>query len=292
MNASAAITYGRRTDLTVDELARFRFRTRSTGKIHRAYINVDDNEVTDVRPICRPNTGGFIHGTGVRNTPATCDACGDGPSVVVYRVNGELVMLDEGDESRRDTDEAGQGTCPKTGRSATVCEDPTHAACPDLAAQHAEDVDAPFALSEQADAAHDEAAELREWIGDTDEGESHLPTDEHGRQFTGADEMTFADEGEYAEEADLSEYDGGDSDQDAYQLATVLADVLADQYAMEDRLTDYDLPQVEQVGTFENLREHVSNAAEALRFDPTGDAPGVAVTFADGRKLAVRLEWI
>lgn len=84
-----------------------------------------------------------------------------------------------------------------------------------------------------------------------------------------------------------------DGHDDRYQLADVIVHAIAyPDRDFSDLLDEYDLPQLEDVATFEDLRMHVSTAAEALRFDPTGDAPGVAVTLADGRKLRIRFDWI
>lgn len=86
---------------------------------------------------------------------------------------------------------------------------------------------------------------------------------------------------------------GNDGHDDRYQLADVIVHAIAyPDRDFSDLLDEYDLPQFEDVATFEDLRMHVSTAAEALRFDPTGDAPGVAVTLADGRKLRIRFDWI
>lgn len=69
---------------TKTEFERIRFRTHSTGKVHRAYVAVRGGRVVTVLPICYPNTGGFVRGMATE-APVTCERCGDAPSFVVDR---------------------------------------------------------------------------------------------------------------------------------------------------------------------------------------------------------------
>lgn len=93
-----------------------------------------------------------------------------------------------------------------------------------------------------------------------------------------------------------NEPDYGIPDVDRYQLAQVLADALRSPSSwdptVQDLLADYDVSEIKEVASFVDLRESIDTCAEALRYDPTGDIAGVAVQFADGRRLRIRVDWI